>query len=257
MVTSCPRRPVVRAAGLVAALSALSSCGDAGISGDEIRVFAAASLTDAFEDAGEAFEDAHPGTSVDLNFGGSSSLRDQILAGAPADVFASASTPSMDAVAEAGELADAPQIFATNELAIATAPGNEAGVDGLEDFGDESLLIGLCDESVPCGQFARDALASAGVTPAPDTNELDVRTLLDKIASGDLDAGIVYTTDIQAAGDEVDAIEIPPDNNVLASYPMARLARSNDPEAADEFVAFILSDEGQAILRSYGFGPPA
>lgn len=222
-----------------------------------LTVFAAASLTDAFDEVGAAFEDAHPGLSVDFSYDGSSSLRDQILAGAPADVFASANVPTMDAVADGDGLEGEPRTFATNELEIAVPAGNEAGVDGLDDFGDDSLLIGLCDEEVPCGEFGREALANAGVTPAPDTNEPDVRSLLDKVASGDLDAGLVYVTDVEVARDAVEGIEIPDEDNVVAEYPIATLAASGNAEAAQAFVDFVLSDAGQDILRSYGFGPPA
>jgi molybdate transport system substrate-binding protein len=261
---------------LVALVGAMAACGDdddtssgggeaAGSSSQSgqsdlegsITVFAAASLTDAFDALGSAFEDANPGVSVEFSYGGSSDLRDQILAGAPADVFASANTSTMDAVAEAGSIHGDPQTFVTNELEIAVPPGNDAGVEGLDDFGDDSLLIGLCDEQVPCGEFGREALDNAGVTPRPDTNEPDVRSLLEKIESGDLDAGIVYVTDVQAAGDRVEGIEIPEEDNVVARYPIAMLEGSSDEDVAGAFVDFVLSDQGQEILRSYGFGPPA
>ena len=267
-------RAALAVAGSMALMALLVGCGDDEKSADEsgsssttteatsglegsITVFAAASLTDAFDELGTAFEDANPGVDVALNYDGSSSLRDQILAGAPADVFASANTSNMDAVAEGDALAGDPEVFVTNQLEIAVPAGNEAGVDGLDAFGDESLLIGLCAEEVPCGSFGRQALANAGVTPAPDTNEPDVRSLLDKVASGELDAGIVYVTDVQAAGDDVEGIEIPEDQNVIAEYPIATLSESGNPEVADAFVAFVLSGDGQDILASYGFGPPS
>ncbi|MET0902026.1 MAG: molybdate ABC transporter substrate-binding protein, partial [Acidimicrobiales bacterium] len=160
-----------------------------------IIVFAAASLTDAFEEVGTAFEAANPGTTIELNFAASSALREQILSGAPADVFASANTSNMDQVVE-GDAAESSEPFVENELQIATSEGNSAGVTGLDDFANPDLLIGLCAEEVPCGEFGREALANAGVTPAIDTNEPDVRSLLTKLESGDLDAGIVYRTDV-------------------------------------------------------------
>jgi molybdate transport system substrate-binding protein len=262
----------IRAAGAALGLTLLvgvvAACGDddgsAGDSGaaasggldGSITVLAAASLSDAFDEVGTAFEDANPGVSVELNYDGSSSLRDQILGGAPADVFASANTANMNAVADAGGLDGDPRTFVTNELELAVPAGNEAGVDGLDDLGDDSLLIGLCDEQVPCGEFGREALANAGVTPAPDTNEPDVRSLLEKVASGDLDAGLVYVTEVQAAGDDVEGIEIPDEDNIVAEYPIGTLAESGSPEVAEAFVGFVLSGEGQEILRSYGFGPP-
>ncbi|HEY8523841.1 MAG TPA: molybdate ABC transporter substrate-binding protein [Acidimicrobiales bacterium] len=260
------RHPSFRAAAALVALAGLlAGCGDdedAGSQGGSgpdgsLTVFAAASLTDAFDELGAAFEDTHPGVSVTFSYEGSASLRDQILAGAPADVFASANLPTMEAVVDGGGVDGEPEIFATNELAIAVPAGNEAGIDGLDDFSDESLLIGLCDEEVPCGEFGRRALANAGVTPAPDTNEPDVRSLLDKVASGDLDAGVVYVTDVEAAGDAVEGIAIPAEHNVAAEYPIATLATAENAEAAEAFVDFVLSDAGQDVLRAHGFGPPS
>lgn len=250
-------------------LLAVGACGDDGdtssedetstapveeLSGD-IVVFAAASLTDAFEEVATAFEDANPGTSVELNFAASSALREQIIEGAPADVFASANGSNMEAVVEAGE-ADDSEVFVQNQLEIAVPAGNEAGVTGLDDFARDELLIGLCAEEVPCGEFGREALANAGVTPAIDTNEPDVRALLAKVESGDLDAGLVYRTDVLAAGDAVEGIEVPAEDNVLAAYPIAALNRSEALDVAEAFVAFVLSGEGQEILASYGFDGP-
>jgi molybdate transport system substrate-binding protein len=218
----------------------------------DITVFAAASLTDAFTELGTTFESENPDVSVEFNFGASSALREQILAGAPADVFASANTSNMDQVVEAGAATD-PEDFVTNQLQIAVPAGNEAGVAGLDDFANPDLLIGLCAEGVPCGEFGREALASAGVTPSVDTNEPDVRSLLTKVEAGDLDAGIVYVTDVLAAGDAVEGIDIPADENVIATYPIAALGDAANAEVADAFVAFVLSGEGQANLDSYGF----
>jgi molybdate transport system substrate-binding protein len=221
----------------------------------DITVFAAASLTDAFTELGTTFESENPDASVKFNVGASSALREQILAGAPADVFASANTSNMDQVVDGGAAAE-PQNFVTNLLEIAVPAGNEAGVSGLGDFANPDLLIGLCAEEVPCGEFGREALANAGVTPSIDTDEPDVRSLLTKVEAGDLDAGIVYVTDVMAAGDAVEGIEIPSDENVVATYPIAALRDAANPDTADAFVEFVLSDEGQEILRSYGFDAP-
>ncbi len=220
-----------------------------------ITVFAAASLTDAFGEIADEFEAANPGVSVESNFGASSALREQILAGAPADVFASANLSNMDQVVEADAAAGQPQTFATNRLEIAVPADNPGHVTGLADFGDDDLLIGLCAADVPCGQFGREALANAGVTPAVDTEEPDVRSLLTKVESGDLDAGLVYVTDVLAAGDAVEGIEIPADDDVIAEYPIATLAEAGNAEVADAFVAYVVSDEGQDILAPYGFDP--
>ena len=221
----------------------------------ELLVSAAASLTDAFAAVEIAFEAANPSVGVVLNLGSSSSLREQILEGAPADVFASANTSNMDQVVEAGEGAD-PRFFAANRLQIAVPAGNEAGVAGLADFADEDLLIGLCAEEVPCGDFGRQALENAGVIPAIDTNEPDVRALLTKVEAGELDAGIVYVTDVLSTDGAVEGIEIPEEDNVIANYPIAALLNAPNPDAAAAFVAFVVSAEGQAILNGFGFSSP-
>lgn len=240
---------------LVAALViVLPAC--SGGSATQLLVSAAASLTDAFAEIEAAYEDAHPGVDVVLNLGGSSTLREQILEGAPADVFASANTDNMDQLVAAGVVDGAPRVFARNLLQIAVPAGNPAGVGGLEDFADEDLLIGLCAEGVPCGDFARQALTAAGVTPAVDSIEPDVRALLTKIEGGELDAGITYVTDVRAAGDAVEGIAISEDVNVLAAYPIAVVASSAHPERAADFVEFVLSAAGRAILDGYGFASP-
>ncbi len=222
----------------------------------ELLVSAAASLTDAFSEIESSFEEAHPEVDVILNLGASSALREQILEGAPADVFAAANISNMEQVAGAGEVTGQAEIFATNLLQIAVPAGNEAGVTGLDDFANDDLLIGLCAEDVPCGEFGREALASAGVTPVIDTNEPDVRALLTKIEVGELDAGITYVTDVMSAGGAVEGVDIPVEDNVVAEYPIAALAGAPNPAAASAFVEFVLSDQGQAILTAYGFSSP-
>lgn len=242
----------------VAMLLLLAACGaaDTDSPGGEILVSAAASLTDAFDEMETAFETANPGVDVVLNLGPSSGLREQILEGAPVDVFAPADTSNMDHVAEAGEVEGEAEVFATNVLQIAVPVGNPAGVTGLEDFAREDLLIGLCAEDVPCGDFARQALAEAGVTPAVDTNEPDVRALLTKVEAGELDAGIVYVTDVASRSGGVEGVDIPADQNVVAEYLIAVLANATNPEVAAAFVDYVLSDQGQTILTRYGFASP-
>ncbi len=215
-------------------------------------MFAAASLSDAFTELAQAFEAAHEGTSVELSFAGSSSLREQILAGAPADVFASANVANMDEVIEAGEVGSA-TVFATNRLQIAVPAGNPAAVDGLADFADPDLLIGLCAEEVPCGVLGRQALDAAGVTPSPDTAEPDVRALLTKVEAGELDAGLVYVTDVLAAGGGVQGIDLPAEIDVSTSYTIGTVTGSGDADLAAAFVELVRSDEGQAVLERAGF----
>jgi molybdate transport system substrate-binding protein len=222
----------------------------------DVTVFAAASLTDAFDDVGAAFEEANPDVSVEFNYGPSSGLREQILEGAPADVFASANTSNMDQLVEADAAAD-PQDFVTNQLQIVVPADNPGEVDGLDDFAHGDLLIGLCAEDVPCGEFGREVLVNAEVEPSVDTEEPDVRALLTKVEAGELDAGIVYITDVLSAGDAVEGIDIPADDNVTATYriaSIASLAEAGNAEVAAAFVEFVLSDEGQEILAGYGFG---
>ncbi len=258
----------IRITGLVALLMVVSACagsadetittGEAASALEgELLVSAAASLTDAFAEVEVAFEAANPDLDVLLNLGPSSGLREAILEGAPADVFASANTSNMDQVVEAGDVSGEPEIFVTNLLQIAVPAGNPGEVAGLEDFAREELLIGLCAEDVPCGDFGRQALENAGVTPAIDTNEPDVRALLTKIENDELDAGIVYVTDVLTSSPgEVEGIAIPAEVNVVAEYPIASLAGAPNPDAAAAWVEFVLSDEGQAILTSYGFTAP-
>jgi molybdate transport system substrate-binding protein len=242
----------------VMTLVALALCSGACAAspGEELLVSAAASLTDAFGEVEVAFEAAHPGVEVLLNMAGSSTLRQQIVEGAPVDVFASADSSNMDQVAAAGEVDGAPRAFAANRLQITVPAGNPAGVTGLEDFADEDLLIGLCATGVPCGDLALTVLENAGVTPAIDTREPDVRALLTKIQSGELDAGLTYVTDVVASGGAVHGIDIPDGANATTNYQIASLVDSSDPSTAAAFVAFVLSPEGQAILNSYGFTSP-
>lgn len=222
----------------------------------QVVVSAAASLTDAFGVVEAAFEDAHPDVDVVLNLAGSSALREQVLAGAPVDVFASANTDNMDQVVEAGAVAGEPRVFATNLLQIAVPPGNPGNVGSLEDFGDDDLLLGLCAPAVPCGDFARAAMEGVGVTPAIDTNEPDVRALLTKIEVDELDAGITYVTDVASTDGAVEGIDIPDEDNVVATYPVAVLTQAPNPATARAFVAFVLSPAGQGLLAESGFSPP-
>lgn len=222
----------------------------------ELLVFAAASLTDGFGQIASTFEIEYPEVDVQLNLASSSSLREQILEGAPADVFASANSSNMDQVVEAGGVIGDPTVFAQNLLQIAVPAGNPAGIISLADFGDPNLLIGLCAEEAPCGSFGRQVLANAGVTASVDTNEPDVRALLTKIDAGELDAGIVYVTDVLAADGGVEGIVIPTEVNVVADYPIAVLSGGTNTDVGAAFIDFVTSAEGQAILAEFGFQSP-
>ncbi|MGH8958049.1 MAG: molybdate ABC transporter substrate-binding protein [Acidimicrobiia bacterium] len=235
-------------------LLVIAACSRSESPAAEVLVSAAASLTDAFEEVEAAFEAANPGVDVLMNFGSSSSLREQILEGAPVDVFASADVSNMDRVVESGDADDA-ATFARNSLQIAVPEGNPAGIGGLDDFSEPDLLIGLCVAGVPCGDLGRQALENAGVVPALDTEEPDVKALLTKIEVGELDAGITYVTDVLSS-EAVDGIEIPGQFNVVADYPIAVLVDAPHPSGAEAFVEFVLSRDGQLILQSYGFESP-
>lgn len=255
---SGPRRGqfprVVLASWIALVLLATACDSESTPSGSVVLVSAASSLTDAFAEIESAFEAANPGADVVLNLGGSAVLREQILEGAPADVFASADIANMDLVV-AGGVADSPQVFATNQLQIAVPLDNPGGVGGIADLADGKLLIGLCASGVPCGDSALAVLNQAGVTAAADTLEPNVRALLTKIESGDLDAGIVYVTDV-AASESVNGVELPANANVTTAYPIAATTGGANPDGAAAFVAFVLSADGQAILARHGFGAP-
>lgn len=234
----------------------------------ELNVFAAASLTEAFREIGKAFEAANPGVKVTFNFAGSQQLVQQIGQGAPADVFASAATKNMDDAVKAGNVADgAARAFARNRLVAIVPQANPAGIKMLADLGKPGVRLVLAAKEVPVGQYALDFLdkASKDATYGADykdktlknvaSYEQNVRAVLSKVTLGEADAGIVYNTDVtQDAAPKVTRIEIPDALNTVATYPIATVKGTKNP-AADRFVAFVLADAGQAILKQYGFIP--
>jgi molybdate transport system substrate-binding protein len=205
-----------------------------GLSG-EITVLAAASLTDTFETLGTQFQAAHRGTTITFNFGASSALGTQITSGAPADVFASASQKVMDAVVTA-KAASASTPFATNVMEIAVPPANPARITRLSDLARPGVKVALCQAEVPCGATAAKVFANAELTVKPVTEEADVKATLAKVTLGEVDAGVVYVTDVLAAGDKVTGIEIPADVNASTSYPIAALTASKNAALAQAFV---------------------
>ena len=237
----------------IGAVVVVVSCSAASES-EEVLVSAAASLTDLFTEMEQSYENGHPNVDVIVNFGGSSALREQIVEGAPVDVFASADLTNMEAVVGHGLVRSSPQVFALNEMTIAVSPGNPGGVVDVSDLSKDSLLVGLCADGVPCGDLAREILGNADVSPAVDSNEPDVRALLTKIELGELDVGLVYVTDVSSGEGGVQGISIPAGINVTTEYPIAVLAGA-DREAFD-FVAWVLSSEGRSIIREHGFGLP-
>lgn len=241
-------------AGAGGTAGAASSSGASSVSGG-ITVLAAASLTDAFTTLGRQFEAAHPGVTVRFGFAASSALSTQITAGAPADVFASASQTTMDAVVQAGAAA-APEVFARNAMEIAVPPSNPAKVTGLSSLTKPGVKTALCQPQVPCGSTAEKVFANAGVTVTPVTLEPDVRAVLGKVQLGEVDAGVVYVTDVLAAGAKVAGVQIPADVNATTSYPIAALTESANAATAAAFVAYVLSPEGAAVLEAAGFEKP-
>ncbi len=241
--------------GAVALFLSFAACAGPETGTTDLVVSAASSLTDVFSEIEAEFETTHPRVDVILNIGGSSLLREQILGGAPVDVFASANPEIMNAVADAGLIRGQARTFALNRLEIAVPEGNPGGVDGLEDFAEDGLLIGLCSPAVPCGEFARKVLAAADVEPSIDSEEPNVRALLLKLQYRELDAGMVYQSDL-LSNDSVEGIAIPDSLNVSTNYVIASLAGSPNGEVASEFVAFVLSATGRAIFVDFGFGVP-
>jgi molybdate transport system substrate-binding protein len=219
----------------------------------EIKVFAAASLTAAFDELGPQFTAANGGTKVTFNFAGSQALATQIQQGAPADVFASADTTNMDKVKD---LVGTPQVFASNQLQIVVEKGNPKGVKGLGDLASADLKVVLAAPEVPAGRYAQQALDQAGITVKPVSQEDNVKAVVTKVSLGEADAGIVYTTDVTAGGDTVDGVDIPAVQNVTATYPIATVKAGSNQAKAQAFMDLVLSSQGQQVLESYGFLPP-
>jgi molybdate transport system substrate-binding protein len=229
----------------------LAACSSNNDDATTITVSAAASLTDGFTEIGEAFEEQNSNLTVRFNFAGSSTLAEQINAGAPVDVFAAASLPAMEKAITA---LDEPLLFASNSLAIAVPPGNPANVSELDDLSDSNVVLVVCDAPVPCGAATNTLFEQNGLTITPASLEPDVRAVLTKVITDEADAGVVYRTDIAAAGDQVEEVAIPDDRNVTSKYPIARTIDA--ASKAQEFIDFVLSDAGQQILAKWGFGSP-
>ncbi|MGV9822596.1 molybdate ABC transporter substrate-binding protein [Nocardia xishanensis] len=257
------RRSAVGAVAVLAAVS-VAACGSGGtaeptgnhdISGT-VTVFAAASLTETFTELGKQFEALHPGVKVVYSFGASSALAEQINQGAPADVFASAAPKNMQQIRDKGEVAVEPVTFVRNRLEIAVPKGNPGHITGLADFGKTEPKLALCAEQVPCGAAARKVFEAAGITPQPDTREQDVKAVLTKVTLGEVDAALVYRTDVEAAGDKVEGIDFPESAKAVNDYPVAPLAHAPNAAAAAAFVAFVTSDQAEQVFDAAGFDTP-
>jgi len=264
-------RPATRRAGiLIAAVVAAGLTGCAGSTAGgsatagpnadtiegSITVFAAASLKATFTELATSFEQAHPETTVRLSFAGSSDLATQIQEGAPADVFASADERTMAKVTDADLVAGEPVPFATNVLQIAVPPANPRGITTFSDLAAPGLKVVICAPEVPCGAAAARVAEAAGVVLTPVSEESSVTDVLGKVTSGEADAGLVYATDVLAAGSAIHGIEIDAARNASNTYPIAALTDAGAPVAAKAFVDFILSETGRRVLTAAGFGLP-
>jgi len=243
-------RPILA---VLAAIALLAGCGtnQAG-QPKALIVFAAASLTEAFEKIAPGFERDNPDVKVRYNFGGSSALAQQINQGAPADVFAAASPATMKTVTDAGNGDAVASTFARNQLAIAVPPNNPKGIKGLADLARPGLKVALCAEQVPCGAAAKTVLAAAGVKLTPVTLEQDVKAALAKVRLGEADAALVYRTDIRSLSD-VEGVEFPESAKAINDYPIVVVKNAPNKAAAQAFVAYVTAGPGKTVLAEFGF----
>ena len=258
------RRFAVIAAGLaavaVAGCSSSSSSSPSGTSSAKpatgtITVFAAASLMETFTKIGQQFEAAHKGDTVKFSFGPSDGLATQITSGAPADVFASASPATMDTVVKASDAAN-PQTFAKNTMEVAVPPANPAHVTSVNDLAKSSVKVALCQPQVPCGVVAAQVFKNAAITVKPVTLEADVDSVVTQVETGNVDAGMVYVTNVLSAGTKLKGITIPANVNASTLYPIATIKSSKHASIAKEFVDYVLSPAGQQVLAAAGFLKP-
>ena len=262
-------RPAGRAAA-VCALGALVLTGCSGQTGGgdaassagsgspekTLRVSAAASLTQSFDTLAEDFEKDHPGVDVDVNYGGSSGLIQQLTEGAPADVFASADEKNMKKLTDAGLAKGEPQVFATNVLTLVVPQSNPAGIESFQDVVDKNVKLVTCAPEVPCGAATQKVEKANGAALKPVSQENAVTDVLGKVTSGQADAGIVYVTDAKSAGDRVKTLEIPRADQAVNTYPVVALDKAENPDLAREFVNLVTGDRGQKVLKDAGFGTP-
>lgn len=248
------RRALRATAGSAVVVLLLTGCSTtAPAAGNTLNVYAAASLQAPFTDLAAEFEAGNPGVSVQLNFAGSSDLATQIIAGAPADVFASANEATMERVSAEGLLASPPRVFATNVLTIVVAEGNPLGINSLASLTDPAVSVVLCAPQVPCGSAAETLQQAAAVSIEPVSEESSVTDVLGKVSSGQADAGLVYVTDAEAADGSVDAVPIREAQRAENPYPIAVIRAGS---LATEFTDLVAGERGREVLSAYGFGDP-
>lgn len=249
-------RPAATTGGAASA-DAGASAAKGPVSG-EITVLAAASLKESFTTLAKQFEATHPGVTVTTSFGASSTLAQQLVSGAPADVFAAASTSTMQRAVQAGRV-DTPQTFAVNELTVVVPAANPGHVSALADLAKPGVSVALCQQAVPCGAVAAKVLDQANLQVTPVTREADVKAVLTKVSLGEVDAGMVYVTDAKAAGAKVHAIPVGTGAVAKAagtSYPIATVKDSANHATAQAFADLVRSPQGRAVLTDAGFTAP-
>lgn len=239
---------------LLLALLVTAGCDSANSDEVTLRVYAASSLRATFTELGAQFEAAHPGVQVEFDFAGSSDLVSQIQQGAPADVIATADAANMAKLDN--ELDTDPVDFATNTLEIAVPPGNPAGIATLVDLASTGVNLVVCAPQVPCGAAAAEVATLARLSFHPVSEEQNVADVLGKVISGEADAGLVYVTDVRAAGDQVEGISFPESDEVVNTYPIAQVGGADEPDLAEAFIGLVTSSQGQAVLADAGFGTP-
>jgi len=244
------------AGALAAGGAACAAPAGSGGAGQQLTVFAAASLKAPFTELAREFEASHPGTRVVLSFAGSADLATQLGQGAPADVFASADLKNMAKVADAGLIEGAPRTFATNVLAIAVPPANPANIGSFADLATPGTKVVVCAAQVPCGAAAKTVEAKTGVALKPVSEESSVTDVLGKVTSGEADAGLVYVTDVRAAGGKVTAVPFPEAAAAVNQYPIAAVKGSRNPDLASAFLSAVTGASGRKILADAGFGSP-
>lgn len=221
-----------------------------------LTVFAAASLKSTFTELAGEYERQHPGVQVSLSFDGSSSLATQIIAGAPADVFAAADQPTMDRVKDSGLLRGGPATFAANTMTLVVPPGNRANITSFADAVRPGVKLVVCAPQVPCGAAAAADAANAGLSLQPVSEELSVGSVLSKVTSQEADAGLVYVTDAKSAGAKVEEIALGVPNPARNSYPIAAVETRTPPELAQGFIELVMGAQGRAVLQEAGFDAP-
>jgi molybdate transport system substrate-binding protein len=241
----------------LAALVATAGCtsGSTASDGTTLTVSAASSLTEALTELAADFEASHPGVDVALNFAGSSALVEQVNAGAPVDVIATASQQTMDAAVAASSVID-PVRFARNELAVVVPAGNEAGVSALSDLARSDVLTAICAPEVPCGAATVELFANNDLTVTPSTLDPDVKSVLSRVVADEVDAGVVYATDARAAGTAIGTVPIPDGTNLSTDYLVAVVTDAPESALAEEFVSLVSGETGQDTLAQLGFLAP-